>query len=95
MKYITKPKLMAVAELWKVYFTQDSDGFVQIWTRKPKRNLELGIWEGCDAPILNQAAPLLAPYTKDWERSLITPRSRKLTNETWQEWLSEQGENND
>ena len=76
-----KRPLMNIASSLKVYITQDSDGYVQVWDKMPKINVKGGYWEveGDDSILLR---PVIRPYTTKWEKSLITPNSiRKEKNE--------------
>jgi len=66
---------MIVAEILNVYITQDEDGFVQMWDKKPKLNIPKGYWEveGKDSVLL---LPLIYKYTSNWKKSLVTPSTK-------------------
>lgn len=80
MKYPTKKNLIISAANLDVYYTQDRDGFVQMWNRRPKINRRLGIWEGVEDPIFTM--PVFHRYSRCWQKSLITPETLKLAAES-------------
>ena len=79
MKYPTKKNLIISAANLDVYYTQDKDGFVQMWNRRPKINRRLGIWEGVEDPIFTM--PVFHRYSRCWQKSLITPGTLKQAAE--------------
>lgn len=81
MKYCTRRDLMIVAAKLRCYITQDRDGFVQLWERRPIRNAKLGKWESGSDPILLRDMPLIASYTNRWAYSLITPHTLQMYKE--------------
>ena len=80
MKYLTQKELRKVAELLKMYVTQDKNGWVQIWITKPTRNEEKGVWESSGTSISRKS--LIAPYSSNWKKSLITPKTNSYM-EAW------------
>lgn len=76
-RQISRTKLMIVAEILNIYITQDEDGFVQIWDKKPKLNSKEGYWEieGKDSVLL---LPIIYKYTSNWKKSLITPSTKSI-----------------
>lgn len=80
MKYLSQPELRKVAELLKMYITQDRDGSVHIWESRPIIDEENGEWTvPCDRPVNSKI--VIAPYTTRWMKSLITPRTHKYMME--------------
>lgn len=66
--------LAKIASILNCYIIQDADGYVALWTHKPKLNERLGYWE-LDEKESILLEPVIKPYRKDWRRSLITPRT--------------------
>ena len=80
MKYLSQPELRKVAELLKMYITQDRDGSVHIWESRPIIDEEQGEWTvPCDRPVNSKI--VIAPYTTRWTKSLITPKTNKYMTE--------------
>ena len=82
MKYPTRKNLIISAANLDVYYTQDRDGFVQMWNRRPRINRRLGIWEGLEDPIFSKDVPIFHRYSRCWQKSLITPETLKLATES-------------
>lgn len=76
---LSRRNLAIACKALRCYITQDRDGFVQVWTTKPWKNYERGIWEGDNDPKLTPDNPLFAPYTRKWAYSLITPKTYDMT----------------
>lgn len=81
MKYCTRRDLIVVADKLRCYISQDKDGFVQLWKRRPTRNTKLGRWESLNGSVLFREMPLIASYTNRWAYSLITPHTSKMYKE--------------
>lgn len=81
MKHLTKKELRKVAELLQIYITQDRNGWVQLWTIKPSRNEEKGVWESDKCTSISRKA-VIAPYTRTWKKSLITPKTNSYMEAT-------------
>lgn len=69
-----KLDLCLVAKILGIYITQDKDGFISIWKDKPSLNSNAGYWEHAvqDSILIE---PIIEPYSTNWEKSLITPRT--------------------
>ena len=80
MKYPTRKNLIVSAANLDVYYTQDRDGFVQMWNRRPRINRRLGSWEGLENPIFTM--PVFHRYSRCWQKSLITPETLMLAAES-------------
>ena len=80
MKYLSRKDLITVAELLKIYITQDRNGWVQLWMDRPYRDDKEGVWKGKSTSISNKA--VIAPYAKYWKKSLITPKTKKYLEAT-------------
>lgn len=81
MKYLTKKELRKVAELLQIYITQNENGDVYLWESKPHIREIGGEWvSSTDTPINSKLT--IAPYTRTWKKSLITPMTNSYMEAT-------------
>lgn len=81
MKYLTKKELRKVAEILNIYITQNENGDVYLWETKPYIREIGGEWvSSTDTPINSKLT--IAPYTRNWKKSLITPMTNSYMEAT-------------
>ena len=72
LKVISQKGLRTICKIMKVYISQDADGTVQMWDKKP--HITDDYWE-CDEGDSILCVPFSYPYNHEWQKSLITPNS--------------------